>query len=226
MSSATTKRSIEGTRGHARDPLEEEFPYLSIGPSTYSGQGESSAPIFQEESADSPGPVLESDEPVPIVSESPGAAEFDIYDTAYRQELERIQASLTDRHAGPKVYLTRRVEGRDEVLKLAKEKALDLQIGEKRAYPSSLSAPVTLHSAASVLRNQLSQKKQTEDASGNTEHTPSPERPPPSSLSSQTLPHPEASSLEATGTPADAHVGADNSKAQLRRLLGRWQGGQ
>lgn len=144
---SANKCSLEGTRGHARDPLEEEFPFLFIGPSTYTGSHEVS---------EEPAPVLaESDtteQPEPIVSESPGAADFDIYETAYRSELERIKQSLEDQKTGPKVYLTRRVENRDEVMKLAKEKALNLQIGPKVAF-GPRRAGSALVSAISALRS-------------------------------------------------------------------------
>ncbi|KAE8388360.1 kinase-like domain-containing protein [Aspergillus alliaceus] len=163
-SSVLTKRSIEGTRGHARDPLEEEFPFLCIGPSTYTGSpptdtGDSSMDyIFDEPD------TLLSAEPseidrYPIVSESPGAAEFDIYETAYRQEIERIRArSLPRQGTTPKVYLTRRVDGKDDVMKLVEEKIPGTvpDIGRRLAKPSSPS----LTSAVSAIRAQLELKRQ------------------------------------------------------------------
>ncbi|EHA22431.1 hypothetical protein ASPNIDRAFT_120585, partial [Aspergillus niger ATCC 1015] len=126
-SSVTTKRSVEGTRGHARDPLEEEFPFLYIGPSTYTGSSNQSNidpdtdPIFEEpDTMISAEPdEMDIDASHPIVSESPGAADFDIYETAYRQEIERIRTRTLPRQGTiPKMYLTRRVEGRDDVKKL------------------------------------------------------------------------------------------------------------
>lgn len=254
-SSATTKRSLEGTRGHARDPLEEDFPYLFIGPSTYTGTssqkpadlniGSDPSPIFAEpestEDMDMGVDTAESDEAMQIVSESPGAAEFDIYETAYAQELERIKSSLTYPGAGPKVYLTRRVEGKDEVMKFVKDKALDLQIGQRKLLsPSPQKGPSAFSAAVSMLRDRMDQKEAApeeeeeqqrqeqeqrpgsrEDQQGHTRERRE-SHPPSSALSLQPIPGPEASSFEATGVPvSESHAGGEDSKAQLRRLLSR-----
>ncbi|KAJ5812514.1 hypothetical protein N7474_008815 [Penicillium riverlandense] len=247
----TTKRSLEGTRGHARDPLEEEYPYLFIGPSTYTGassqeqcetvEADASAPIFEE-----PDSAMDSSRPVdiptgeqpdegPTVSESPGAAEFDIYETAYHTELERIKNRS---NTVPTVYLTRRIKNQEALMKFVKEKSLDLKIGQKMAYPSSLSTPSAFTTAANVLRDQVSQKRQSsepqrqpqlqpqhdspeEDGPARREHQQQ-HHPPSASLSSRSIPDPEASSFEATGTSTtEAQLGGENSAAQLRRLLGR-----
>ncbi|KAJ5095098.1 hypothetical protein N7532_007389 [Penicillium argentinense] len=236
-SSATTKRSIEGTRGHARDPLEEDWPYLFIGPSTYTGTSpqtetntKESLLIFAEPETTEDDPTQVS-EPMPIVSESPGAADFDIYETAYSQELERIKSNLltqTAPGAGPKVYLTRRVEGKDEVMKFVKDKTLNLQVGQKKvSSPSPVRGPSTAFGAAvSMLRNQIQQQKEQaerEELSEAEVEQPQQrsedcgERRPAQPLSSQPITA-EPSSLEATGVPASE--GAGNSTAQLRRLLG------
>ncbi|PYH40316.1 putative calcium/calmodulin dependent protein kinase [Aspergillus saccharolyticus JOP 1030-1] len=171
-SSATTKRSVEGTRGHARDPLEEEFPFLFIGPSTYSGLlvSEGHETLADNSIPEEPGsPVakesvdmvndmhtnLDTDMAYPVVSESPGAAEFDIYEIAYRQEIERIRAhSLPRQGSEPKVYLTRRVEGKDDVMKLVGQSATRLgpMYGVKRMPGPSLA------SAVSAIRLQLEQQ--------------------------------------------------------------------
>ncbi|KAK5798584.1 hypothetical protein VI817_004874 [Penicillium citrinum] len=238
-SSATTKRSIEGTRGHARDPLEEDWPYLSIGPSTYTGTSpqdlKTSDPIsiFAEpESTEDIGLPM-SDEPV-IVSESPGAADFDIYETAYGKELERIKANTISPSAGagpdaattPKVYLTRRVEGKDEVMKFVKDKTLNLQVGWNSS-PVPRSGPSTAFGAAvSMLRNQIQQQKEQTaqeeqrnskenldqgiDQQGRRGSHP---------FSSASIPEPEPSALEAKGEQSD--VPAGDSTAQLKKLLGR-----
>lgn len=259
-SSTTTKRSVEGTRGHARDPLEEDFPYLFIGPSTYTGTspqepsefniGSDPSPIFSEpdNTMDGIDPALDaavSDEPIQIVSESPGAADFDIYETAYRKELERIKSKTsTFPGAGvsPKVYLTRRVEGKHEVMKFVKDEVLDVQIGNKMPVASSGRSATTFGAAVSLLRNQIEQKKeaeqrredknppveelsQSQDSAESQQDAPRerrPSHPPSSSLSSQSIPGPEASSFEATGVPAsDSNTSAGDSRAQLRRLLSR-----
>lgn len=251
-SSATTKRSLEGTRGHARDPLEEDFPYLFIGPSTYTGTSppapgefnigsESVSLVAEPESTGDMDPAFEgaeSMEPKQIVSESPGAADFDIYETAYRQELERIKSksNLTYPGTGPKVYLTRRVEGKDAVMKFVKDKALDLQIGQKKLFsPSPQEGPSAFGAAVSMLRNQIDQMKEgnsgeTEQEqpseSGETPQRTARERreshPPSSSLSSQSIPGPETSSLQATGVSAsDSASGGVGSRARLQRLFDR-----
>ncbi|KAJ5787051.1 Calcium/calmodulin-dependent/calcium-dependent protein kinase [Penicillium paradoxum] len=243
-SSATTKRSLEGTRGHARDPLEEEFPYLFIGPSTYTGSshqepsnmetGNEPSSMFEEpEITMDRSDQMNDDEPVQMVSESPGAADFNIYETAYRMELERIKHSLKDRDTGPKVYLTRRIEKNSaEVRRLAKEKALDLQIGQRFTI-SSPRAPTAFGSAVSALRSQMLEKRRAEEAeeqgngdgnatkenggSGNQE--PHPHPPKRMSIPSQSIPEPERSSLEATGVSSTE--GGGDSKVHLRRLLDR-----
>jgi len=92
-----------GHRGQAHDPLEDHL-YLYIGPSTFAGTSGD---------AGRDGNFTSSDEEVPVVSESPGAADVDIYETAYRDEIERIRARANE--AGepekePTVYLTRRVD--------------------------------------------------------------------------------------------------------------------
>ncbi|KOC10862.1 calcium/calmodulin-dependent protein [Aspergillus flavus AF70] len=175
-SSVLTKRSIEGTRGHARDPLEEEFPFLFIGPSTYTGSpptntGDSGTDYIFDE----PDSMLSAEpsniDPCPVVSESPGAAEFDIYETAYRQEIERIRTrSLPRQGTTPKVYLTRRVEGKDEVMKLVEEKIPGTvpEIGKRLVKPSGPS----LSSAASAIRAQLELQRQQErqDTAARTQH--------------------------------------------------------
>lgn len=77
--------SSQGEKGHAHDPLSEPPLFLGI------GAGEDLA-----------------DEGV---AESPTAAEFSIYDTAYREEVERIREAQ-GREAT--VYLNRRVDGKNE----------------------------------------------------------------------------------------------------------------
>lgn len=75
-----------GEKGHAQDPLEEPPLFLGIG----SGVDESlEVPVYE------------------IIAESPMAVEFNIYDTAYQEEVERIRAAQG--HTAT-VYLTRRVD--------------------------------------------------------------------------------------------------------------------
>jgi [calcium/calmodulin-dependent protein kinase] kinase len=82
-----------GDRGHAHDPLDEQPLFLGIG----AGTGEAVESDSVETSTSN------------FVAESPTAAEFSIYDTAYEQEVERIRAA---QGSTAKVYLTRRVDGK------------------------------------------------------------------------------------------------------------------
>ncbi|EXJ56656.1 CAMKK/CAMKK-META protein kinase [Cladophialophora yegresii CBS 114405] len=91
-----------GHKGHAHDPLEDKL-YLFIGPSTFSG----TSSMTDDDST-----FIPSGDGVPIVSESPGAADVDIYETAYRDEIERIMARAKEEQKEPNVYLTRRVDAR------------------------------------------------------------------------------------------------------------------
>ncbi|KAL8838081.1 MAG: hypothetical protein Q9176_005286 [Flavoplaca citrina] len=70
-------------KGHAHDPLQDHL-FLAVGP-------------FGSDEAPDP----------PAVSESPGAAETNIYETAYSEEIERIRSRSG---TGTTLYLTRRVE--------------------------------------------------------------------------------------------------------------------
>ncbi|KAL8846439.1 MAG: hypothetical protein Q9221_008464 [Calogaya cf. arnoldii] len=70
-------------KGHAHDPLQDHL-FLAVGP--YGAE-------------EPPNP--------PAVSESPAAAETNIYETAYSEEIERIRARSG---TGTTLYLTRRVE--------------------------------------------------------------------------------------------------------------------
>ncbi|KMU84896.1 calcium/calmodulin-dependent protein kinase kinase 2 [Coccidioides immitis H538.4] len=121
----TSKGSFcEGTRGHARDPLEEEHPYLFIGPSSFSthmsAPGGDKASLEIDDGADLPIDVYAT----PVVSESPSAADIDIYETAYTEEIERIRnRSRTSRAPAPKIYLTRRVDGKKSSLAALLERA-------------------------------------------------------------------------------------------------------
>jgi len=88
----------KGRRGQAHDPLEDQL-YLRIGPSTFAGHS-------AQEDADG----LFTDDDAYVVSESPGAADVDIYETAYRDEIERILARAHEQDKEPQVYLTRRMD--------------------------------------------------------------------------------------------------------------------
>ncbi|TVY26115.1 Calcium/calmodulin-dependent protein kinase kinase [Lachnellula hyalina] len=77
-------------KGHAHDPLDSEPLYLGI------GRGDQDAPEIT---------------PWDLVAESPTAADFSIYETAYQQEVDRIRAAQG--HTAT-VYLTRRVDSKKE----------------------------------------------------------------------------------------------------------------
>ena len=79
-----------GDKGHAHDPLDEEPLFLGIG---LGGQDLLEAP------------------PQDVIAESPTAAEFSIYDTAYQNEVDRIREAQGHRAT---VYLTRRVDSKKE----------------------------------------------------------------------------------------------------------------
>ena len=83
-------RQESGEKGHAHDPLDEEPLFLGIGTG---GRGALDTP------------------PEEVVAESPTAAEFSIYDTAYQQEVDRIRAAQGKTAT---VYLTRRVDSKKE----------------------------------------------------------------------------------------------------------------
>ncbi|KAL8772598.1 MAG: hypothetical protein Q9209_002259 [Squamulea sp. 1 TL-2023] len=81
------KTTDDHGKGHAHDPLQDHL-FLAVGP-------------------------YGSDEPPdpPAVSESPAAAETNIYETAYSEEIERIRSRSG---TGTTLYLTRRVEEKKE----------------------------------------------------------------------------------------------------------------
>jgi len=76
-----------GGKGQARDPMDQEPPWLGIG----AGSGDDN-----DQTAD-----------VEMIADSPMAAEFNIYDAAYQDEVERIRRAQGQ---DAKIYLTRRVD--------------------------------------------------------------------------------------------------------------------
>jgi calcium/calmodulin-dependent protein kinase kinase 2 len=87
----TLRSESPGDKGHAQDPLEEPPLFLGIGTGAQT-----------LDSLDTLEPPEQGG-----VAESPSAAEFSIYDTAYQQEVDRIREAQG--HSA-KVYLTRRVD--------------------------------------------------------------------------------------------------------------------
>ena len=181
--SAAAKPAEAGTRGHARDPLEEDFPYLFIGPSTFTGSNEED-PVYvhnreannndesnndndndDDDDDDQKNHIIDSQGDY-LVSESPAAAEFDIYETAYRQQIENIRKrSLTRRGTFSKVYLTRRVEDKDHVKKLVEgmpqqeqeEDDVDAD-GSSESFPKRKVTPIT-HTVG-LMKAQLERHRQ------------------------------------------------------------------
>ena len=234
--SSATKRSAEGTRGHARDPLAEEHTYLFIGPSTYSGsltETSDSAPDISEEPEDFPppdptDPGSPSDTPTQIVSESPGAAEFEIYETAYRQEVERIrERGNTLQTSNPTLYLTRRVEGKDDVLRLVGD-ASPPTGNTRSATAPAIGAKIPFHSAAQT-SGISGIKAQLENIHRDfAETTSRPQHSQPSlDPSAASIPNPSTSSCAASGTNSNAQQpGLENSRTKLLDLLGRVKSGR
>ncbi|KAL3481841.1 kinase-like domain-containing protein [Aspergillus californicus] len=231
-SSTTTKRSMEGTRGHARDPLEEECPFLFIGPSTFTGSTpidisrvENPPMILEPENATTAGEYSEAELSQLMVSESPGAADFDIYETAYRTEVERIRTdSLPRKGTIPKVYLTRRVDGKEELMNLVRETTMSepsMGFGRKVTIPSTRS----FGSAVSIIRAQLEQGRFNQPQPESEQHQPSPvvEASHPLALpSSPEEPTTSTSPIDVAGTTAGTESSSPaNQRTTLRNLLGR-----
>jgi hypothetical protein len=96
-----------GEKGHAHDPTEQQPPFLGIG----TGSGTelelltpSSAPGKNED-------VISS-----IVSDSPTAADFNIYDLAFEAEVDRIRRTNSGdvRQAGGTMYHTKHLDSKDQ----------------------------------------------------------------------------------------------------------------
>jgi len=85
----------ESTRekGHAHDPMDEEPLFLGIGSGGHALTPSVTPP------------------PQDVIADSPTAAEFNIYDTAYQNEVERIRSAQGHQAT---VYLTRRVDSKKE----------------------------------------------------------------------------------------------------------------
>lgn len=238
----STKRSIsEGTRGHARDPLEEEHPYLFIGPSTFTGEltdplgdGVISGPDTSIDGIPAFPNTLPPVDPnaVPIVSESPGASEIDIYETAYREEIERIKRrNMARRDTVTKVYLTRRVENKknhlSEVLKLirqaeeesashATEPILQIGDGDKRS-----AAVASVGAAVSALTAQLEEQRRKERGEAESNATPTATQDKQSISPSESADQPTKSDSNHS-----IHTTAEKSQGGLKALVERVKSGE
>jgi calcium/calmodulin-dependent protein kinase kinase 2 len=93
LSHSHTFPADDHAKGHAHNPLDDTL-YLDIG-------------------ADAEDPSGHGDADHPVVSESPPAVELNIYEQAYQDEMNRIMQQRGG--AGPSIYLTRRVEHREDI---------------------------------------------------------------------------------------------------------------
>ncbi|KAL4790019.1 kinase-like domain-containing protein [Aspergillus venezuelensis] len=229
-SSTMTKRSVEGTRGHARDPLEEDCPFLYIGPSTFTGtepiniSTTEAAPMILE--CDNPTSTMPSDTEsiaeadYPMVSESPGAADFDIYETAYKNEVERIRQDKGTEP--PMVYLTRRVDGKDELMKLVRETTMSepvLALGRRVAVPAARG----FGDAVGMIRAQLQQVQQGPNQPESTSSNALEQQSAPEALASSSNSDDPTAAASASSTVAPEHEASspETHRGKLRSLLDR-----
>lgn len=264
-----SKQSLsEGTRGHARDPLMEEYSYLFIGPSTFSGHFEhhhvenlqhSETPLLPGDESDSneagdgiPIASASSDTgPVPIVSESPGAADIDIYETAYQEEIDRIKSRSDELRApAPTLYLTRRIDGRPSGLtSLLRKSTRETYLSSKEPVPLSAeaadddttlgqntTAPLSpgdkfvwaaraaagLSPASMTTKPESSQADVAGSRADTTSHAALPSMAAVTSASTTVLP----TTTTATVTAAMAPSSADKSRSGLRSLLDKVRQGR
>lgn len=96
------KESLSLSTSAASDPL-----YLGV------GLGISASPT----STAIPGPIGEEDYPVAVVSDSPIAVDYNIYDRAYEEELKRIMASPLRRSSS--VFLNNQVREKEQLRAVA-----------------------------------------------------------------------------------------------------------
>ena len=111
----------DGARGHAHDPLNDTL-FLDIGTGTGpTREPADSDPVAQPEDEEAALDAQEKEETTSpdesgetsnIVCESPSAVEMDVYEEAYKQEIGRI---LSQRGKSATMFLTRRVEGKEEI---------------------------------------------------------------------------------------------------------------
>ncbi|KAH8895063.1 CMKK2 protein [Thozetella sp. PMI_491] len=98
-SSRGSWQSLPGEKGHAHDPTDVEPLFLGIGTGS-----------MDEFSTPQPEPT----EPVAdIVSDSPTAVDFNVYDRAFEAEVERIKRSSSRRKGTGTLYHTKHLHGKD-----------------------------------------------------------------------------------------------------------------
>ncbi len=88
-------QSLPGEKGHAHDPTDVEPLFLGIGTGS-----------MDEFSS----PKTETPSVTDIVSDSPTAVDFNVYDRAFEAEIERIKRSTSRRKATGPLYHTRHLE--------------------------------------------------------------------------------------------------------------------
>lgn len=165
-----SKGSItEGTRGHARNPLEEEQAYLFIGPSRFTGNFDDEETMNQDG-----GPDFTDDTDTIVVSESPGAIDIDIYERAYQEEIERIKNRSREREApAPTIYLTRRVEGKssglaDLIHQATQDKSLSMgDTTSTEGAPSLLNVASKLTSSKSTFTSSTVEGEESHSSAAN-----------------------------------------------------------
>lgn len=235
-----TKGSLsEGTRGHARDPLEEEQAYLFIGPSRLTScfDGDD-APNTSQDEAD----LAIDDGGAMIVSESPGAIDIDIYEKAYQEEIERIQnRSRALKAPAPTIYLTRRVGNSSGLSALIRQATQDRSlsmggVASTKGAPSLLNVANKLASTNAASETMASSTTVTESmeilgeasTSAAADLADTPVEPLPTELSPMaTAPSKPTASVTTTTTTATTATASipqsppERSRSGLRNLLGK-----
>jgi len=109
-SSAQTQASEDHSPSNSGTPVGDD-PAGTVSPRSETGKGQAHDPLEDTlflaigSSAEDPKPG--PDDP-PIVSESPGAVDINVYEQAYEEEIQRILAAKSQQR--PTLYLTARVE--------------------------------------------------------------------------------------------------------------------
>lgn len=132
---AIARGSSDGSKGHALSPLDS-------GPPPILGIGAGGRDDFA-----SSGPSHSSS--AGTVAESPSAVEFNVYDTAYAAEIERIKSQSKEKKGSrPTMFMTKLLEGVAD--KIEKD---DGVVGEKGKESSAGDGSGTRNAAAGVIRD-------------------------------------------------------------------------
>jgi [calcium/calmodulin-dependent protein kinase] kinase len=182
---------------------------------------------------------------IPIVSESPSATDINIYEMAYREEIERIRRrSRALQSPTPKIYLTRRVEGKTPNFSvllqqvkgaegpLHRSSSTEIQNAVEDGEMAAIEAGKEKYAPSDTTMMPAAVTPATRDSvqDANTNQMPSasPPRPKPSPVPSPsvttristTAPATTATTM-ATSAAAMTRSVAEKSKSGLRSLLGR-----